>query len=114
MKQSKINLFTGLILATVIAVFSSTAVFGQTFRVEGAGLEASPTNYSGKCPVVITFKGKIQTKACFSAIRSFVPDLLKSFHDKISRILNVLRLDLIPEIRYLHKHLSGFFFNLSS
>ena len=32
----------------------------RVFRVEGAGAEASPINYSGACPGIIKFNGKIQ------------------------------------------------------
>jgi len=48
---------TGLIAALALAVAA------QEFRVEGAGLEAVPTSYSGPCPRLIKFQGKIQASA---------------------------------------------------
>jgi hypothetical protein len=48
-----------LLIAGVIALTASAAS-AQTFRVEGAGAEANPPSYSGKCPGLIKFTGKIQ------------------------------------------------------
>jgi hypothetical protein len=43
-----------------IALICSRAAAARDFRVEGAGLEADPVSYSGPCPGLITFRGKIQ------------------------------------------------------
>lgn len=51
--------FAGCLL--VFILIASFTAFAQTsFRVEGAGVEASPTAYSGACPGVIKFTAKIQ------------------------------------------------------
>jgi len=51
--------FAGCLL--ILLLISSFTAFAQSsFRVEGAGVEASPTAYSGACPGVIKFSGKIQ------------------------------------------------------
>ncbi len=50
------------VLSLMLFIFGSTAK-AQEFRVEGAGLEADPTSYSGPCPGLIKFKGKIQASA---------------------------------------------------
>src|SRR5215204_3960255 len=47
-------------LFLLVLVLSFTAFAQVSFRVEGAGVEASPTNYSGACPGVIKFSAKIQ------------------------------------------------------
>ena len=52
-------MFVGCLLVLVLLLPSRA--FGQAdFRVEGAGVEASPTVYNGECPGVIKFSGKIQ------------------------------------------------------
>jgi hypothetical protein len=51
--------FAGGVLAAVL-ILSFTAAAQSSFRVEGAGVEASPANYSGACPGVIKFSAKIQ------------------------------------------------------
>src|SRR6185369_1225693 len=52
-------LFVGSFLALMSS--SSVSIFGQTgFRVEGAGVEASPVGYTGPCPGTIKFAAKIQ------------------------------------------------------
>lgn len=44
-----------------LALLSTGKTFAQAdFRVEGAGVEASPTSYNGACPGVIKFTAKIQ------------------------------------------------------
>lgn len=51
--------FTVFVLA-LNGIFS-TSIFAQSdFRVEGAGVEASPSAYVGACPGVIKFNAKIQ------------------------------------------------------
>jgi len=51
--------FAGFLL--VFVLIASFNAFAQSdFRVEGAGVEASPTAYSGACPGVIKFTAKIQ------------------------------------------------------
>ena len=50
--------FVGCLL--VLVLLSSAAFAQSSFRVEGAGVEASPTVYNGACPGVIKFVAKIQ------------------------------------------------------
>jgi|GEM_PF-5894382 len=53
--------FRFAVFMLLLTIISTAAVFAQSeFRVEGAGVEASPTNYSGTCPGVIKFAAKIQ------------------------------------------------------
>jgi len=61
----KRKLFVTISIASLVAsLFTSGHISkAQEFRVEGAGLEADPTSYSGPCPGVIKFKGKIQASA---------------------------------------------------
>jgi hypothetical protein len=61
----KRKLFVAISIASLIAsLFTSGRVSAtQEFPVEGAGLEADPTSYSGPCPGLIKFKGKIQASA---------------------------------------------------
>ena len=59
--SSKTLIFIILAFACTMACVSISAA--QEFRVEGAGLEADPTSYSGPCPGLIKFKGKIQASA---------------------------------------------------
>lgn len=56
-------MFRAILFAFCFAGFSTifnAKTFAQDFRVEGAGVEASPTSYSGACPGVIKFAAKIQ------------------------------------------------------
>jgi hypothetical protein len=59
--------FTSNLKTLVCAIGFITAlalpVAAEEFRVEGAGLEAVPTNYRGACPGLIKFQGKIQASA---------------------------------------------------
>lgn len=44
----------------VLLIVGGAAAQAQDLRVEGAGVEADPTNYSGECPGVVKFSAKIQ------------------------------------------------------
>ena len=50
----------GLLLLAALPAMSSVGLAAMEFRVEGAGLEAVPLTYAGRCPGLIKFKGKIQ------------------------------------------------------
>ena len=52
------NQFTTIACATGFLTALALPVAAQEFRVEGAGLEAVPTSYSGPCPGLITLKGR--------------------------------------------------------
>ncbi len=56
---SRAALFAGLLLGLILHL-SSNAFAQSGFRVEGAGVEATPIEYNGACPGVIKFVGKIQ------------------------------------------------------
>jgi hypothetical protein len=60
MLQSITKTFASFLLTVGLLLSLALPSAAQDFRVEGAGLEADPVNYSGPCPGVITFKGKIQ------------------------------------------------------
>lgn len=47
-------------LLMLVLILSVAALAQSSFRVEGAGAEASPRDYVGPCPGVIKFTGKIQ------------------------------------------------------
>jgi hypothetical protein len=57
------------LLAIISILFAITLSFvwqqasAQEFRVEGVGLEATPSHYTGPCPGLIKFRGKIQSSA---------------------------------------------------
>ena len=57
MSKRRLTIMT-IFCLTVLAAASQARA--QEFRVEGAGLEASPSSYAGPCPGLITFRGKIQ------------------------------------------------------
>jgi len=48
-------------LTFVASQASLAASATPQFRVDGSGLEADPDSYSGPCPSLIKFKGKIQS-----------------------------------------------------
>lgn len=52
-----------LLLIVWVLVSLTNHVTAQDFRVEGAGMEASPTTYNGPCPGTINLRGKIQASA---------------------------------------------------
>src|SRR5262245_10442216 len=52
------------IISLLMSLFTSRSNgVTQEFRVDGVGVEADPPNYSGSCPGMIKFKGKIQASA---------------------------------------------------
>lgn len=56
---SRAALFVSCLFGLII--HSSSNAFAQSvFRVEGVGVEATPTEYNGVCPAPIKFPGKIQ------------------------------------------------------
>lgn len=61
--KRKLHITVGLLILGAAMFISLQTAAAQDFRVEGAGLEALPTTYSGPCPGLITFKGKIQASA---------------------------------------------------
>ena len=64
MFQAIANKLTIIVCATaLITALAASPVAAEEFRVEGAGLEAVPTNYRGACPGLIKFEGKIQASA---------------------------------------------------
>jgi hypothetical protein len=63
MKRQLFVTLTTLLFLTATILAGAHAAAAQDFRVEGAGLQAVPTSYSGPCPGLITFKGKIQASA---------------------------------------------------
>src|SRR4029453_12362607 len=63
MKRQLFVTLTTLLFLTATILAGAHAAAAQDFRVEGAGLQAGPTSYSGPCPGLITFKGKIQATA---------------------------------------------------
>lgn len=62
MKRKLLIITTFLSLGVALLV-GQRAAAKHEFRVEGAGLEAIPVSYSGPCPGLITFKGKIQASS---------------------------------------------------
>jgi len=49
-----------LLIISGIATLIAWKAHDRDFRVEGAGAEANPTSYTGACPGLIKFSGKIQ------------------------------------------------------
>lgn len=59
---SQAALFVGLLFGLI--PYLSAGVFAQSgFRVEGAGVEATPVEYTGACPGIIKFVAKIQANS---------------------------------------------------
>ncbi len=62
--KRKLNLTIQMILwagfLSALAASSPAGVYARDFRVEGAGVEASPTVHDGPCPGTIEFSAKIQ------------------------------------------------------
>jgi len=63
MSQSITSMLKTLALAIGFSTALALPVPAQDFRVEGAGLEAVPTSFSGPCPGLIKFQGKVQASA---------------------------------------------------
>lgn len=63
MFQAITNTLKTLAFAIGFITVLALPVAAQDFRVEGAGLEATPISYRGPCPGLIKFQGKIQASA---------------------------------------------------
>src|SRR5688572_22460563 len=61
--KRKLQITAALLILGAAMFISPRPAAAQDFRVDGAGLEAIPISYSGPCPGLITFKGKIQATA---------------------------------------------------
>src|SRR5262245_40754341 len=61
-RVSLMGKFSALALASLLAVLGASTTAAQAkMQVTKVSLTASPTNYKGKCPAVIHFKGTITT-----------------------------------------------------
>ena len=63
MFQKITNKLTLAFACLSLGALAVSPVMAQEFRVEGAGIEATPTSYRGPCPGLIRFAGKIQASA---------------------------------------------------